>query len=229
MSTSSRDMYRSFSAKRAKGRIDNEIIKSVRERKGMPSLTYIPAQSTRNLTKILKCRSQLSVASKLSPPIYSPERNLSKKLLTKDPNSQDSPCKNRLYRTDRNKQQHIDSLNNLVQKCIKVRSDFYNPNALSGIKNYSDSMGNLKKAIEKCQFEEQHRNDTEPLQSEDILRDDSKMLRQQMCYVENLRKKSKQVWKFQSHAISRRTERLVASIARKLNERNFLMNNYKVV
>lgn len=223
MISSSQSLHRSLSSKKTKRFIDSDHINSFKKRKNPSHLTYIPDQTCNTFNKLLKSRSQLSIAVKFSAPVYSPEKNLTRKLLLKDQISIKSPNKIRISRTDRNKMQRLDSLDHLVKKCTDIRSDFNSSNALNGIKNYSDSMGSLGKAIEKFQFDDITNAHEEVLESEELMRNDSRNIRQQISYVENIRKRSKQVWKFQSHAISRKTERLVASIAKKLNEKNFLM------
>ncbi|OMJ80793.1 hypothetical protein SteCoe_18846 [Stentor coeruleus] len=225
MASTSQSLHRSFSSKKSKGYIDSDHITSFKKRKNHPHLTYNPDPAYNSFSNLLKVRSQLSIAVKLPVPMYSPEKNLTRKLLLKDQISIKSPNKIRISRTDRNKRQRLDSLDHLVKKCTEIQDDFNSSSALTGIKKYSNSMESLGKAIEKFQFEDLTNAHEEVLESEDLMRNDSKNIRQQISYVENIRKKSKQVWKFQSHAISRKTERLVALIAKKLNEKNFTMFN----
>ncbi len=110
------------------------------------------------------------------------------------------------------KQMRVESLSNIMQRCTKVKEAFYFQDIFMRHWRFNQDLCKLEKAIEKCKDPDS----LSPLKSEVILRSDSRALRQQLSFSEKHRKQTKGIWKYTSPAISKKTNKLVASVAKKL-------------
>jgi hypothetical protein len=201
--------YKSVSTRKFRIKLENDILQSLNKKK------------IRKLEKTDVKTSDLAdwwdknalLAYKHNPIFQNSFQNFSVKLSTRMvPGTFTSRIK--VKKSDIKRQERVDSLDKLMEKCTKVRDGLRSTRVVSSYNIISASVSNLKTSIERCQ--EKNTEIKSLLKYEKVLKAESKILRQEASYAEKLRKQSKYVWKFPTRSIRKKTERLIADVDNKL-------------
>ena len=116
----------------------------------------------------------------------------------------------------------VESLDNLLQQCNDIQEESKTARcSLSGQQTVKNSIQRLEKSIDKCQ--EKFDDSIINKRSENSLREDAKIMKQQLgIVIEKYSKSKKKIWKFSTPAITKRTEKLLASVENGFKSRKHL-------
>ena len=207
--------------------LENEILRSIQKHKSVKYKCKSDKmnnfeQTFSSIPKLSKNNSQGTLFQyQYSTLFEDSHKKLSSRLLGKEMRVTNSAKKIRVTKGDLEKQKRVDSLEKLMKKCKEIKEDYKSTSVLSSYKKINHDLNKLKSSIEKIQ--ENNGDASAKLVSEKLLRSDSKIIRSQLSYTEKLQKKHKSIWKYSTHSMNKRTERLIAAIDTKFKAKQILV------
>lgn len=105
---------------------------------------------------------------------------------------------------------------NLIEKCEKAQKSYVHAEVVSGdCTNFTDA-GRLKRTIER--FQVLNNDKLVYSKTEKLLKNDSKVIRGEIGYSEQIKNQKSCIWKQRSGFLNRRTDKLIANIAIRLKQ-----------